>query len=81
MEFFAKGQGPGSGFIRSLGDALERDMKRPPRPALGEFECCECKWRFLTKPGVHEQSYCPGCGSIYYKWLDYEKWAIEEPNT
>jgi len=34
------------------------------------MRCCRCKLEFRVRPGPHDTSHCPSCGSLYYEWLD-----------
>jgi hypothetical protein len=34
------------------------------------MRCCQCNLEFRTRPGPHDTSCCPSCGSLYYEWLD-----------
>lgn len=43
------------------------------RTKLGRFRCCSCSHEFRLRPGGHDESHCPACGSIYYAWLDFER--------
>lgn len=42
---------------------------------MGTFLCDRCKVKFRTRPGPGGGP-CPACGSAYYLWLDYEKFAL-----
>jgi predicted Zn-ribbon and HTH transcriptional regulator len=48
---------------------------------LGAFQCEGCNLRFELQPGGHDSSRCPRCRSLYYKWLDYEGFAVGSPST
>lgn len=38
---------------------------------IGQYECCKCGVRFKWQNGPTGPNPC--CGSLYRKWLDYEK--------
>jgi uncharacterized protein with PIN domain len=40
---------------------------------FADNECMKCKHRWLDRPGVYaEFQECPKCGSLYWKWLNFE---------
>jgi hypothetical protein len=43
--------------------------KKKQIPAI--YECCKCGHKYILGPGP--QSPCYKCGSLYLKWLNYEK--------
>jgi len=46
------------------------------QPHLGKFQCEGCNLRFELQPGARDNSRCPRCNSLYYKWLDYNRLPV-----
>lgn len=42
-----------------------------------EYECVKCNHKWTDKPGPitfnGTETKCPSCGSLYMKWLNYER--------